>query len=942
MSEVHATVGEETDDGRRLEITKMIEARSAGQYTDYGVNDNHCDWVFSNIQEKDMMQQWIKVSVFEAEVACLPQSEVDFILQGRKQMRKMKQRIDTCVRILAGTLGKGRRMAASTLDKLKAQLEKAESVDVMTTPLKQRPNAPSVAGHSSAADGHELNGKPGQDARNHDGVGANNATNATAATTGTSATATPLSARRVAQDEKKRKLRAQQNAQASFMMRFVKKGANAANTAGNGGQGGGVSGSGGNLASGKDGKPGNGNEAASNAAGYNGSDGAKQKSKEAEEQERLAAERKRMRAEGRFAGDVEQDRDVMSVSAWIRSEMEWVGYTQMNTYLDPPTSTPAATTNATPSASANSPDAAAQASSPQVQQQPTSPLESTSDSVSVASVEKGDPEINKTNTATAPESRRVITTVQALHAHLRDVAARRTEAEQHVSRPMLDFRHGRREHVGDRNPRMIRARADCRCKGVKLLQFAENYRPAYYGTWKERSQVLRRGRRPLNKDTTLRDYDVDSEEEWDEDEDGEDLSDIEDVKDKDDEDAELRRLYGSEDEDDADYDDFFDDSEEQDQDEEEDEQNEDSVDLGESAAASQEAQVSPNQSQNGTGEGTTVDPSNVALKSDANKQKELEKSEVVTSHQDQQPKEQQGSALVVGSDGAGNLTNGGINANGSGTVKSSEQGDGEVQVKETMAKKTVIDVDMIEATTGNNASASAASNPGQAAAAGGAVSSAAGDNAGAGTKRNTKVRDRRGGEKRRKLGGHGRGGTGGRGVVIHGPVLFGRNVVLERYGVTCWAWGGEDSDGGVPMYNPLVMDVRSHVVEHLGGVMSSSLSNSTSMSMLVSSAPAGNTTTGIGINAGNHGGNGVTTAMKMGKGRMDERARKTLVDVLLQGDVKVKGSRERIVQEFAQACLKLGVSMPSKSEVMRAIGDMASFENRGTDRAGWYLKNINS
>lgn len=925
MSDVHATVGEETDDGRRLEIMKMIEARSAGQYTDYGVNNTHCDWVFSNIKEKDMTLQWIKVSVFEAEVACLPQSEVDFILQGRKQMRKMKQRIDTCVRILAGTLGKwgkGRRMAAATLDKLKAQLEKAESVDVMTTPLKQRPNALSTAGHLCAADGHEVNGN---DARNHDGADANNATNATAASSGTSTTTTPLSTRRAAQDEKKRKLRAQQNAQASFMMRFVKKGANAGNASSNGGQAGGGSGSGGNVASGKDGKPRNEDGAASNTTGHSGADGAKQKSKEEEEQERVAAERKRMRAEGRFAGDIEQDRDVMPLSAWIRSEMEWVGYTQMNTYLDTPTSTP--------SASSSGPDAAAQTSLPEVQQQPTS------DSVSVASLEKGDPDVNKTNTATAPESRAVTTSVQDLHAHLRDVAARRMEAERHVSRPMLDFRRGRREHVGDRNPRMIRTRADCRCKGVKLLQFTENYRPAYYGTWKERSQVLRKGRRPLNKDTTLRDYDVDSEEEWDEDEDGEDLSDIEDVKDKDDEDAELRKLYGSEDEDDADYDDFFDDSEEQDQDDDDDEQKENSLDLRETTAASQEPQISPNLSQNGIGVGTAVDPSNAALESATDKQKQLEKREALTAYQGQQPHEQQGSILAVSGDGAGNLTNGGINANGSGTVKECEQGDGEVQVvKETMVKKTVIDVNMTDVITGNNAFASATSKPGQAVAPAGAVTSAAGGNAGAGTKRNTKDRDRRGGEKRRKVGGHGRSGTGGRGVVIHGPVLFGRNAVLERYGVTCWEWGGEDNERGVPMYNPLVMDMRSHVAEHLGGMMPSSMSKLTSMSMLASSAPAGNTT--AGINGNNHGGSGVTP-VKMGKGRMDERARKALVDVLMQSDVKVKGSRERIVQEYAQACNKLGVSMPAKSVVMRVISEMASFENRGTDR-GWYLKNITS
>ncbi|KAF9110823.1 hypothetical protein BGX27_005836 [Mortierella sp. AM989] len=55
---------------------------------------------------------------------------------------------------------------------------------------------------------------------------------------------------------------------------------------------------------------------------------------------------------------------------------------------------------------------------------------------------------------------------------------------------------------------------------MRLLQFAENYRPAYYGTWSKQSKNVS-GRRFLGKDTELVDYEFDSEAEWEEDEEGE-------------------------------------------------------------------------------------------------------------------------------------------------------------------------------------------------------------------------------------------------------------------------------------------------------------------------------------------------------------------------------------------------------------------------------------
>jgi len=62
---------------------------------------------------------------------------------------------------------------------------------------------------------------------------------------------------------------------------------------------------------------------------------------------------------------------------------------------------------------------------------------------------------------------------------------------------------------------------------LKLFHFTENYRPTYYGTWTKKSKTVK-PRKPLAKDENLA-YDVDSDEEWgDEDEPGESLSGSED------------------------------------------------------------------------------------------------------------------------------------------------------------------------------------------------------------------------------------------------------------------------------------------------------------------------------------------------------------------------------------------------------------------------------
>ncbi|XP_010927904.1 chromatin assembly factor 1 subunit FAS1 isoform X2 [Elaeis guineensis] len=66
------------------------------------------------------------------------------------------------------------------------------------------------------------------------------------------------------------------------------------------------------------------------------------------------------------------------------------------------------------------------------------------------------------------------------------------------------------------------APASVRFLRKKLLQFDQSHRPAYYGTWRRKSAVG--PRHPFKKDPAL-DYDIDSDEEWEEEDPGESLSD---------------------------------------------------------------------------------------------------------------------------------------------------------------------------------------------------------------------------------------------------------------------------------------------------------------------------------------------------------------------------------------------------------------------------------
>ncbi|CAO1439664.1 unnamed protein product [Diamesa serratosioi] len=66
---------------------------------------------------------------------------------------------------------------------------------------------------------------------------------------------------------------------------------------------------------------------------------------------------------------------------------------------------------------------------------------------------------------------------------------------------------------------------------AKFLSFTENRRPAFYGTWSKRSANIT-ARKPLGQDECF-DYEVDSDDEWEEEEPGESLHGSDDEKDKD-------------------------------------------------------------------------------------------------------------------------------------------------------------------------------------------------------------------------------------------------------------------------------------------------------------------------------------------------------------------------------------------------------------------------
>jgi len=78
------------------------------------------------------------------------------------------------------------------------------------------------------------------------------------------------------------------------------------------------------------------------------------------------------------------------------------------------------------------------------------------------------------------------------------------------------------------------SKGDTKIPRAKLLQFHENQRPAYWGSWTKKSRFVS-GRRPFGRDEDIFEYDYDSDDDWEEEEEGESLSDNEDDKEKEEE-----------------------------------------------------------------------------------------------------------------------------------------------------------------------------------------------------------------------------------------------------------------------------------------------------------------------------------------------------------------------------------------------------------------------
>lgn len=435
---------------------------------EYGVTSAHAVWAASVLAEviaspspkgvtdapitgtcPDRAVEDVRIRLFEAEVSCLPMEYVEELLKKRRAMRKFKHRIDLCVRILLALEGRGRRPAPATLDRVKLQLEKAD----MQARAEAEREAARKEKERLKIEKLKIEKLKNERLKNE------RLKNERGKKIGVKT-----------EDHKKRKR--QQSAQASFMMRFVKKDEKA----------------------------------------------------EAEAEDEVFVETRKG-----FAVPIAKDRDVMCVSWWLRAEVKNISWELLEHLLQ-------------------------------------------------------------------GQQHEGVTAEQMLQ-HLSICAKRRGSAERRIHVVLREFRQYRKMHTENRTPMFAARRADIRGRGltgpVKLLQFAENHRPAFFGTFSRRSKLIS-GRHPFGKDTEL-DYECDSADEWDEDEEGEDLLDCEADKELASEEAELRRLYGSDDEED---DDFLDDADLEDDDDNDDGAGDENGNG--SARASQEGSIAPKADGNGT------------------------------------------------------------------------------------------------------------------------------------------------------------------------------------------------------------------------------------------------------------------------------------------------------------------------------------------------------
>jgi hypothetical protein len=101
----------------------------------------------------------------------------------------------------------------------------------------------------------------------------------------------------------------------------------------------------------------------------------------------------------------------------------------------------------------------------------------------------------------------------------RGVSANSNTVQVDLKQAWLDSINGRQGNYDSPMYKKVRSLK------MKLLQFHEDVRPAYYGTWSKavNGRNIVSGRRPFAKDKEVLNYDYDSEAEWDHDVDGDDI-----------------------------------------------------------------------------------------------------------------------------------------------------------------------------------------------------------------------------------------------------------------------------------------------------------------------------------------------------------------------------------------------------------------------------------
>lgn len=99
----------------------------AGSIVNYGIGCPPLTEEIASWIKQKLASVPIEVPVFEAEIAALPISFAERLLKARNRLTSVRSRCELCVRIIAALEGKGRKIPAAKIEKMKLQFEKAEA-----------------------------------------------------------------------------------------------------------------------------------------------------------------------------------------------------------------------------------------------------------------------------------------------------------------------------------------------------------------------------------------------------------------------------------------------------------------------------------------------------------------------------------------------------------------------------------------------------------------------------------------------------------------------------------------------------------------------------------------------------------------------------------------------------------------------------------------------